>query len=119
VSEKYLANIRFVWVDRSQYLANIVGGIVQTNKRRVVDMTKKDYQKIVNALALAACDNAGRGGTVTVMDDISFVTGAEQAAIRLALALADDDRFDAAKFYRAFDLAVAARRRFLANKEVA
>jgi hypothetical protein len=82
-------------------------------------MTKKDYQKMVDALALAACDNAGRGGPVAVVDDISFVTGAEQAVIRLALALADDNpRFDAAQFYRAFDLAVAARVRFLANNEV-
>jgi len=81
-------------------------------------MTKKDYQLIVNALALAACDNAGRGGTMTVLDDISFVAGAEQAVIRLALALADDNpRFDAAQFYRAFDQAVAVRRRFLANIE--
>ncbi len=83
-------------------------------------MTKKDYQKIVNALAKAACDNAGRGGIITVMDDISFVAGAEQAVIRLALALADDNpRFDTSEFYRAFDVAVEARRRFLANSEVA
>lgn len=81
-------------------------------------MTKKDYQKIVNALALAACDNVGRGGTVTVMDDISFVAGAEQAVIRLALALADDNpSFDLLKFYRAFDVAVEARIRFLADND--
>jgi hypothetical protein len=83
-------------------------------------MTKKDYQKIVNALALAACDNAGRGGAMTVVDDISFVTGVEQAVIRLAWALADDNpRFDIDQFYRAFDVAVIARIRFLANSEVA
>ncbi len=83
-------------------------------------VTRKDYQKIVNALAKAACDNAGRGGVITVMDDISFVAGAEQAVIRLALALSDDNpRFDKSEFYRAFDLAVSARRRFLANNEVA
>jgi hypothetical protein len=83
-------------------------------------MTKKDYQKIVNALAKAACDNAGRGGIITVMDDISFVTGAEQAVIRLALALSDDNpRFDKSEFYRAFDSAVSARIRFLAETEVA
>jgi hypothetical protein len=83
-------------------------------------MTKKDYQKIAAALAKAACDNAGRGGVITVMDDISFVTGAEQALVRVALALADDNpRFDTSEFYRAFDVAVSARRRFLANNEVA
>jgi hypothetical protein len=82
-------------------------------------MSRKDYQKIVNALALAACDNVGRGGTVTVMDDISFVAGVEQAVVRLALALDAADLFDAAKFYRAFDLAVSARVRFLADNEVA
>ena len=83
-------------------------------------MTRKDYQKIVDALALAACDNAGSGGFMPVMDDISFVTGVERAVILLALALADDNpRFDTSEFYRAFDLAVAARRRFLADNGVA
>jgi hypothetical protein len=57
---------------------------------------------------------------VTVMDDISFVTGAEQAVIRLALALADDNpSFDTSEFYRAFDVAVSARvrERFLADND--
>jgi hypothetical protein len=72
-------------------------------------MTRKDYQNMADAMARAAMDSAGNGGPMTVLDDISFVAGVEQAVIHIASMLAEDNvRFDRSLFFRAFDQSVQA-----------
>jgi hypothetical protein len=81
-------------------------------------MTRKDYQNMADALAKAATDNAGNGGPMTVQDDISFVSGVEQAAIRIAEMLAKDNvRFSEGMFFRAFDQAVQIRKNWRRSKD--
>lgn len=73
---------------------------------------------MVDALAKAAMDTSGNGGPMKVQDDISFVAGVEQAVIRIAEMLAEDNvRFDRTLFYRAFDQSVQTRKNWRRSKE--
>jgi len=81
-------------------------------------MTRKDYQNMAEAMARAAMDNAGNGGPLRVQDDISFVAGVEQAVIRIAEMLAEDNvRFDQALFFQAFDQSVQIRKNWRRRSE--